>query len=297
MHDRRDMTSAHIEDPLPGEAAAGIDRQAEDIHVQGGGFLLELTADWLILRASENIHAFLGKYPATLIGAPLAGFTRAQPLHDLRNSLSRQRSHTGIARAYRIPLADGARPHDMAFQLVEGRILLEAVPSAEGGVGDALGSVSRLIDGLAPSGRQPMLDGAARRMRALTGFDRVALTIAGERVESSRSQCEPRPAADVRALPAIISDTSTKPVALFPRSPEDLAVRSALLRSPPTAQLDAVRNAGIRSMLNIPLVQGGDTIGAFECDNFTVRTTPIELHAAAELFAQVVAMRLDGSSA
>ncbi len=275
---------------------AGAEPVLEDIHIQGGGFLLELTADWLILRASENVHAFLGKYPATLIGAPLASFTRAQPLHDLRNSLSRQRSHTGIARAYRIPLADGARPHDMAFQLVEGRILLEAVPSADGGVGDALGSVSRLIHGLTGSSRQQYLDGAARRMRALTGFDSVALTLGSDVSLSSRSQSELRPApTGPSALPAIISDTGAKPVALFPRSPEDLAVRSALLRSPPTKQLDALRDAGIRSMLNIPLIQQGETIGAFECDNFTVRAPPLELHAAAELFAQVVAMRIDAA--
>ena len=289
-------------DMITGRSAASEDQAsadaAEDIHIQGGGFLLELSADWLILRASENIHAFLGKYPATLIGAPLATFTRAQPLHDLRNSLSRQRSHTGIARAYRIPLADGARPHDMAFQLVEGRILLEAVPSAEEGVGDSLGAVSRLLDGLfAATGRQQLLDGAARRMRALTGFDSVTLTLGSDCATSSRSACEPRPATSgTSALPAIISDTGVKPVALFPRSPEDVAVGSALLRSPPTAQLDTLRAAGIRSMLNVPLMHGGEIVGGFECDNFTVRTTSIELHAAAELFAQVVAMRLDAKA-
>ena len=53
--------------------------------------------DWLILRASENVHRFLGEYHSRLIGEPLSAFTMAQPLHDLRNALARQRSATGIA--------------------------------------------------------------------------------------------------------------------------------------------------------------------------------------------------------
>ena len=82
------------------------------------GFVLELSPDWLILRASENAHGFLGEYPARLIGEPLASFTLAQPLHDLRNSLSRQRSSNGIARAYRTRLTAEPRHFDIAFQQV-----------------------------------------------------------------------------------------------------------------------------------------------------------------------------------
>ena len=108
--------------------------------VQPAGFLLELSPDWLILRASENAHAFLSEYPQRLVGEPLSEFTLSQPLHDLRNSLARQRGSSGIARAYRVHLFDEPRYFDIAFQSREDTILLEGLPSSEEGVGDCLGS-------------------------------------------------------------------------------------------------------------------------------------------------------------
>ena len=64
---------------------------------------------------------------------------------------------------------------DVAFQALDGSILLEGLPSTDGGFGEWLGAVGRLIEGLQGGSRKAMLDGAARRMRALTGFDHVTL--------------------------------------------------------------------------------------------------------------------------
>jgi len=175
--------------------------------VQSAGFLLELSPDWLIIRASENAHSFLGEYHQRLVGDPLANFTLAQPLHDLRNSLARQRGSSGIARAYRIRLIDEPRYFDIAFQSLGETIILEGLESRDEGLGDALGSVSRLIDGLNSGDRKSMLDGAARRMRALTGYDRVTLVIGDDRIESSRGQIsELKISGD---LPPIVADTSS----------------------------------------------------------------------------------------
>src|SRR3954463_5697204 len=166
-------------------------QQADD-RTQSCGFVLELSPDWLILRASENVHGFLGEYPALLIGEPLSRFTLAQPLHDLRNSLSRQRSCNGISRAYRTRLTDEPRHFDIAFQQLDGRILLEGLPSSNEGFGDSLGALSRLVDGLAGDTPAAPLHNAARRMRALPGFDRatVILSVGDEeqRAESVRSR-------------------------------------------------------------------------------------------------------------
>lgn len=265
----------------------------DEVQVQSAGFLLELSPDWLIQRASENVHRFLGEYPARLVGEPLSEFTLAQPLHDLRNSLARLRSASGIARAYRVRLIDEPRYFDIAFQLLDGRILLEGVPSPESGFGEALGSVSRLIDGLDGNGRG-LLESAARRMRAMSGFDRVSLALSNEEpVESSRSSLPPvtlshRPA----ELPAILLDSRTSPVGIFPKAEDPEAYRQALLRAPSPRQLQELRDQGIRSMLNVPVLDGEEEIGCFSCDNRTPVAATIELHAAAELFAQVLAMRL-----
>src|SRR5688500_14335765 len=94
-------------------SSTGCLARMDEIQAQSCGFLLELSPDWLILRASQNVRPFLGEYHQTLIGEPLADFTLAQPLHDLRNTLSRQRSAIGIARAYRVRLIDEPRHFDI----------------------------------------------------------------------------------------------------------------------------------------------------------------------------------------
>ena len=96
--------------------------------VQAGACLLELSLDWIVLRASENVHHLLGESHVTLIDEPLGRFVQAQALHDLRNLFSRLSGTTGIGRAYGVRLTDEPEFVDIAFQLSDGRVLLEAVP-------------------------------------------------------------------------------------------------------------------------------------------------------------------------
>jgi light-regulated signal transduction histidine kinase (bacteriophytochrome) len=257
--------------------------------VQSAGFLLELSPDWLIIRASENAHSFLGEYHQRLVGDPLANFTLAQPLHDLRNSLARQRGSSGIARAYRIRLSDEPRYFDIAFQSLGETIILEGLESRDEGLGDALGSVSRLIDGLNSGDRKSMLDGAARRMRALTGYDRVTLVIGDDRIESSRGQIsELKISGD---LPPIVADTSSTAALLFPRN-DQRPIEEALLRSPNSKQLDELRAAGVSAALRVSIIRDEEDLGYFQCENRAGRAPSFELHAAAELFAQIFGMLL-----
>src|SRR4051812_46778967 len=153
--------------------------------IQAGAYLLEFSPDWIVLRASENVHHLLGEPPVPLIDEPLGRFVHAQALHDLRNLFSRLSGTTGIARAYAVRLTDEHDLSDIAFQLVDGRVLLEAVPS-EGSFGECFGTVGGLIAGLADASGQALLDGGVRRMRALSGYDRVTLSVGDQRAESSR---------------------------------------------------------------------------------------------------------------
>lgn len=256
---------------------------------QSAGLLLELSPDWLILRASENAHAFLSEYHQRLVGHPLSEFTLAQPLHDLRNSLARQRSSNGISRAYRVRLFDEPRYFDITFQSSADTILFEALPSAGEGFGNALGSVSRLLEGLRGGDRKTLLEGATRRMRALTGFDRAVLVLGSEQIESSRGSVSQL--AVTGDFPAIVADSSEQPVQIFPRKDQD-PVDLALLRSPTSQQLEALVAAGIASLMRVPIMRDGEEIGHFLCDNRSARPPSFELHAAAELFAQVFGMLL-----
>src|SRR5438445_10159472 len=103
-------------------------RATQDVRIQPSGYLLELSLDWIVLRASENIHYLLSESHVTLIDEPLGRFVHSQALHDLRNLFSRLSGTTGIARAYRVRLTDEPDLVDIAFQLADGRVILEALP-------------------------------------------------------------------------------------------------------------------------------------------------------------------------
>ena len=256
--------------------------------VQAGSWLLELSLDWIVLRASENIHHLLHESHVTLIEEPLGRFVHAQALHDLRNLFSRLSGTTGIARAYGIRLTDEPALVDVAFQLSDGRVILEAVPSM-GSFGGSFGSVGGLIAGLAGGHGQSLLDNGARRMRALTGYDRVTLMCGNQRAESSRGLFEAGPVPD--DLPMIVSDTDDDEIAIFPRTVDESSCDEALTRACHADALEAMRAAGVRASLRVPFEAEGFS-GEFRCDSRTAREPCFELHAAAELFAQLFAMQL-----
>ena len=265
-------------------------RRSGDARVQAGAYLLELSLDWIVLRASENIHHLLGESHVTLIDEPLGRFVHAQPLHDLRNLFSRLSGTTGIGRAYAVRLSDDPDLVDIAFHLSGGRVLLEIVPSC-GNFGECFGSVAGLISGLASDGGQALLDNGARRMRALTGYDRVTLVCEDMRAESSRGAFA-RPADFSLDLPVIVADDEAQGIALFPRRSEDTSAGAALMRAPSDPAIQALRDGGIRAALRIPFSSDG-LGGEFRCDNRAPREPNFELHAAAELFAQLFALRLE----
>ena len=261
-----------------------------DAAIQPGSYLLELSLDWIVLRASENIHHLLGESHVTLMDEPLGRFVHAQALHDLRNLFSRLSGTTGIARAYGVRLTDDPDLVDVAFQLSDGRVLFEAVPS-KGSFGECFGSVGGLVAGLSGSHGQALLDNGARRMRALTGFDRVTLAWGERRAESSRGAfvC---PADLSDAVPAILADVDAVPVSLFPRTSDDSAAGQALMRACDPEKARNVMEQGVRSALRVPFIADGVN-GEFRCDGRTARHPSLELHAAAELFAQLFAMQLE----
>ncbi|MGE5564361.1 MAG: hypothetical protein ACM3ZV_13795 [Bacillota bacterium] len=266
------------------------EQRRDNAHVQSGSYLLELSQDWIVLRASENIHHLLRESHVTLIEEPLGRFVHAQALHDLRNLFSRLSGTTGIARAYGIRLTDEPELVDVAFQLSDGRVLLEAVPSV-GSFGERFGSVGGLIAGLDGSRGQALLDNGARRMRALTGYDRVTLVWGDRRAESSRGAFDAA-ATDGADLPVILSDADAEVIALFPRDEAESSACDALLRACDRGTRAQLSRSGVRACLRIPFEADGID-GEFRCDSRRAREPSFELHAAAELFAQLFAMRLE----
>jgi hypothetical protein len=268
------------------EQSAAQPRRDDGTCIQSGSYLLELSLDWIVLRASENIHHLLGESHVALIDEPIGRFVQAQALHDLRNLFSRLSGTTGIARAYGVCLTDERDRdlHDVSFQLSNGRVILEAVPSASENFGQSFGTIGGLIAGLSDASGEALLEGGARRMRALTGYDRVTLFIGDRRAESSRGSYA-APAELGADIPILVADTQADPVSMFPRRSGDASIEAALMRA---NGMEALRDAGIRSAMRVRF-DGGE----FRCDSRRPREPNLEVHAAAELFAQLFAMRLE----
>src|SRR3989337_1701142 len=93
---------ADIVDQARAPVAEAAD-SADELQIQPAGFLIQLSLDWIVLRASENVDDFLGESHVTLIEEPFSRFVQAQALHDLRNLFSRLSGSTGLAPAYRRP--------------------------------------------------------------------------------------------------------------------------------------------------------------------------------------------------
>lgn len=278
------------------ETVEEIDRRNADapscgaaVCIQSSCYLLELSTDWIVLRASQNIDRLLGESHVTLIAEPLGKFVHSQALHDLRNLFSRLSGTTGIARAYSVRLTDDPDRVDIAFQLSKGRVLLEAVRSADR-FGDFFGSVGGLIAGLSGLAGDALLEGAARRMRALTGYDRVTLSYADCRAESSRAVFAAP--ANPLDLPMLIADAQDRAIGLFPRDSSESAMHKALMRAPTSNDLEKLRDLGIRAMLRVPFIAGA-LEGEFCCESRSPLRPSFELHAAAELYAQMFALRLE----
>ncbi|MEO7635343.1 MAG: hypothetical protein ABIS38_06825 [Sphingomicrobium sp.] len=283
------MSQADVHDAL--QPAMNAIVAHDDLRIQAGGYLLELSPDWIVRRASQNIQSFLGKSHVTMIDEPFGHFVQAQALHDLRNHFSRLSGTTGVARAYGVRLTHEHDRFDLAFQLSDSRVLLEATPTSGDWVGQALGTVGGLVAGLAGLGGQTLLDAAARRMRALTGYDRVTLTWGGERAESSRGGFA-APARALRELPAIVADCAGETVALFPQRRGAQAIAVALLRAPSDSVRTGLGEQDVRAALRLPFTAAGQD-GEFRADSRIPRAPSFELHAAAELFAQMFAMRAE----
>jgi light-regulated signal transduction histidine kinase (bacteriophytochrome) len=92
--------------------------------------------------------------------------------------------------------------------------------------------------------------------------------------------------------PVIVTDSTAQAIPIFPRSEDDDAARSALLRAPDNKALQAMEESGVRSTIRIAFRADG-VDGEFRCDSRVSHPPSFEIHAAAELFAQMLALRLE----
>lgn len=308
-------------DVADGEAQVDLTNcDREPIHILGAiqpiGFLLALTNDWMISRASENTADFIGMTPGDLIGRPLRECIPPAAFHDLRNRMSMLRGPNAVERMFNCILVEHAAPFDVAVHVSGGQIVVEAMPGSDEH-GDATGMVRSMVGRLDQCQDFPtFFREGARQIRALVGFDRVmvyrfASDGSGEVIAEV---CKPGigtfrglhyPASDIpaqarelykRNLLRVITDVDATPVRIVPPldetgTPLDLSL--SLLRAVSPIHIEYLKNMGVGASMSISIIVDGQLWGLFACHHYGPRCPTFERRSVAELFAQMFSMRLE----
>ncbi len=292
----------------------------EPIHILGTiqpiGFLIALTADWIVARSSANLPEYLNLYPEQIVGHPLADLLPAPVIHDLRNRTAMLRSPDAIERLFDVELTPDAGRFDIAIHMSGGQIVIEGERSS-GEIGDVTGMVRSMIARLDQCGDMlSFFREGARQVRALTGYDRVmvyrfAADGSGEVVAEA---CKPGigrflglhyPASDIptqarvlytRNLLRVIADVDATPVPIVPEldeKGEPLDMSLSLLRSVSPIHIEYLRNMGVDASMSISILVDGKLWGLFACHHYSPRCPSFERRSISELFAQMFSMRLE----
>lgn len=291
----------------------------EPIHILGAiqpiGFLIAVTADWIVARASDNVPAFIGRNAEDLIGYPLAEFLPAAALHDLRNRVALLRGADSVQRLFACELIQGVR-FDVAVHLSGSYIVIEAEPGNEVPK-DTTGTVRSMMARLDQTADfAAFYREGARQVRALLGYDRVMVykfdgdgsgEVVGEACKSGIGSFKGLhyPASDIpqqaralyrRNLLRVITDVNAKPVKITPELDEfgrPLDLSLSMLRSVSPIHIEYLKNMGVGASLSISIIVDDELWGLFACHHYASYIPSFQMRAVSELFAQMFAMRLE----
>ncbi len=305
------------------QAASPVDLtncDREPIHqlgsVQPFGFLLAVSADWIVTRASANLSQFLGIAHAEAVGRPVSSILVPDALHSLRNKLATLRGPDVVERIFGIALTSGHQRFDVAIHVSHGQIIIEGEPCDEGKEGPSLSMRSMMARLDHTETLEAFFREGARQARALTGFDRVMVyrfddSGSGEVVaEAARPGIGSflglhYPASDIpvqaralylRNLFRIIADIHAVPVPILPERDEHgrpLDLSMSVLRSVSPIHIEYLKNMGVGASLSISIVVDGRLWGLFACHHYSARLPSAESRSTAELFGQMFASRLE----
>lgn len=292
----------------------------EPIHVLGTvqpfGFLIALTADWLVSRASANCADFIGLPPEELLGKPIATIMTSDALHSLRNRITLLRGPDAVERLFSLQLVAGGPLFDVAVHFSGALVVIEAERASQDEM-EASSTVRSMVSRLAQTGSMAaFLRDGARQVRALTGFDRVmvyrfAQGGDGEVVaEALRPGVESffglhYPASDIpqqaralylRNIFRVIADVDAPPVPVVPQlDPAGVALDMSLCltRAVSPIHIEYLRNMGVGASLSISIIVQGKLWGLFACHHYGPRLPTFAQRSAAELFGQIFSMMLE----
>lgn len=305
-------------DFLPVDAKVGLTNcDREPIHIPGGiqaiGFLVSLSADWLVQRAANTLP-YLGIEPEELLGKSLPGVFADSAVRMVRDRISMLRGKDSVERLFAVPLLNDGSLFDLALHFSGQSVVLEAEPS-KGDQTEVSSATRNILTRLATCRDvESLLNEGARQARALLGFDRAMIyrfaeDESGEVVAQSVARGFESflglnfPATDIpqqarklymRNTFRIIGDASAPQVPIVQRgSAEPLDLSLSLYRAVSPIHLEYLRNMGVAASLSISIIVNGRLWGLIACHHHEPLMPSFAQRSAAELFGQIFSLQLE----
>ncbi len=262
--------------------------------IQPTGFHLRLSSDWLVSAVSNNIGEFLPLPADQALGQKITILLSDDTIHDVRNRMALLRSDDTIEHLLHIPLVNEGKKFDLSLFRDGDGFGIDAEPSDSHALGDATGLIEGMLDRIATTeDGESIASEAARQLRGLTGFDRVAICGGGRLLaHSARRPDQPGPSAIATALGEFaVADSACEAVSVLT---QDAGRPSrSTLRMPDADEAAVLETFGARAALIVPLSRAGKAWGHVGCYNSTPRHLGVERRSVARLFARIIALRLE----
>lgn len=281
--------------------------------IQPFGFLLEVSPDWIVVRASSNVEQFTAVNADSAIGMQLDELLGRRAMHDVRGEMQVIGLGGGIRKIYDVAIELEEAPfHNLDLTILrQGEsVIIEGEPSATGDAEIAVRVQSLLSQLRSADGIEAVSERMAGHIRALTGFDRVmvyrfAEDYSGEVIAERRSNFMESfmglrfPASDIPAQARrlylqnplrLISDVTASNFAVVPRfnyagAMLDLSMVS--LRAVSPVHIEYLRNMRVAASLSISLIVDGKLWGMLACHHNTPRRLSLKVRTALEFYGQM----------
>jgi hypothetical protein len=261
-----------------------------------------LSSDWRINCASGNLGEHIGLEAREVLGQPIATLLLPESVHLIRNRVALLRDEDSPERLIDHRFTHGGRPFDACLRLSGGEIVLEAVAGTDSSGIDVAGAVERMLKRIeSHSALDQLGEAATRELRGLTGFDAIQIyrnrdsspECIASFVRSGLSEFEPanvRP--DALQRPLWVSDCDEEAVPILCLDGERVKSRAAMLAPAEAALAGEIRRTGARSAMLLPIAGAGGAWGFALALHRNARAPRLARLSAAELFAHVLALRI-----
>lgn len=264
--------------------------------IQPCALLFLVGPDWRIETISANAGQLEQGEADTLLGRPLSQLIGSSAIHALRNRMAWLSREDSSIHDFGVRWGRGDASFDIHARRRDDYFLIEAEQSVEGRLPDGIGMVQSLLDRIDTNHAHDIAEQGLRQLSALTGFNRlVLLNRAGNVVGRSERGALLATASETPAIPGkttrIIADCASEAVALLGKLDEPM-LSETTFPALGEAELNQLRNDGIRAVMTLPLRIDGNWVGTIEAHHSVPRRCGAERRAVAGLFADRLAARM-----